>query len=707
MPACSYALRVSAFLACCVLTVAVASAQQSYPMLMSLKPVAVQAGTTASCEVQSRYTMAGAHQVLVTGGHVSAEVVPPPEPKAGEKPKDVTKLELKFTVAPEAQPGVREFRLVTPQGVSTVGQLVIVRDPVIVEAKDNDVREKAQHITLPAVLAGALEKREDFDFYKFQVEAGSAWTFHVRAQRLEDKIHDLQTHVDPILFLRDAAGGVLAMSDNANSADPFLEYRFEQAGEYVLEIRDVRYQGNPFWDYCIEVSNRPFVTGVHPLAVTRGRETSLELSGFLLPAEPRAPVTVPAETAVGPRELLLNINGQPTDPVMVFVTDLPRILETDAPNDAPETAIKLDAWPAVCCGRIEKEADLDCYSFTAKKGEQISFEVLGRRFGSRIDSFLRILNEKGQAVREDDDLRIGSQTSSDTWLENWTVPADGTYTVEIRDVHLRGGDNFEYALSITRSEPYFQLLVDTDKTQLSPGLFNVIFVRALKKNGFDEEIALHIDGLPPGVTATTGRILKGKSTDGVIVLAASADAPLSAANITIRGTATRPAPMEGQAAVELAAVAQPQQEIYLPGGGRGHWPVDSHVVCVGAPADIRGFQLSETDIRLKPGESKTITVKLDRADGVNANITLDMLYRHLGSIYGNSLPEGVSIVAGASKTLLTGKNSDGSIVLKAEASAPPCERQVCAVMANFAINFVMKATYSGPPVFVSVEKKAE
>lgn len=707
MPAFSSALRVTATLACCLLSTAAASAQQSYPMLMSLKPVAVQAGTTATCEVQSRYTMAGAHQVLVTGGHVSAEVVPPPEPKAGEKPKDLTKLELKFTVAPEAQPGVREFRVVTPQGVSTVGQLVVVRDPVIAEAKDNDVREKAQEISLPAVLAGTLEKNEDFDFYKFKVEAGSAWTFHVRAQRLEDKIHDLQTHIDPILFLRDAAGGVLAMSDNANFADPFLEHRFEQAGEYVLEIRDVRYQGNPFWDYCIEVSNRPFVTGVHPLAITRGQESSLELSGFLLPADPRAPVTVPAETPVGPRELLLSVNGQSTDPVMAFVTDLPRILETDVPNDTPETAVKLDAWPAVCCGRIEKEADLDCYSFAAKKGERISLEVLGRRFGSRIDSFLRILNEKGQAVREDDDLRIGSQTSSDTWLENWTVPADGTYTVEIRDVHLRGGANFEYALSITRSEPCFQLLVDTDKTQLSPGLFNVIFVRAIKKNGFDEEIALHIDGLPPGVTAMTGRILKGKSTDGVIVLTAAAEAPLSAANITIRGTATLPAPMEGQAAVELATVAQPQEEIYLPGGGRGHWPVDSHVVCVGAPADIRGFQLSETEIVLKPGESKTIAVKLDRAEGVNANITLDMLYRHLGSIYGNSLPEGVSIDAGASKTLLTGKNSEGSIVLKAEASAPPCERQVCAVMANFAINFVMKATYSGPPVFVSVEKKAE
>lgn len=707
MPAFPRALRVSAAFVCCLLTAAAALAQQSYPMLMSLKPVAVQAGTTASCEVHSRYSMAGAHQVLVTGGHVTAEIVPPPEPKAGEKPKDVTKLELKFTVAPEAQPGVREFRVVTPQGVSTVGQLVVVRDPVIAEAKDNDVREKAQEVTLPAVLTGTLEKNEDFDFFKFKVEAGSAWTFHVRAQRLEDKIHDLQTHVDPILFLRDAAGGVLAMSDNANFADPFLEHRFEQAGEYVLELRDVRYQGNPYWDYCIEISSRPFVTGVHPLVVTRAQETSLELSGFLLPAERRAPVTIPAETPVGPRELLLSINGQPTDPIAAFVTDLPRTVETDAPNDAPETAVKLDAWPAVCCGRIEKEADLDCYSFVATKGDRISFEVLGRRFGSRIDSFLRILNEKGQAVREDDDLRIGSQTSSDTWLENWTVPADGTYTVEIRDVHLRGGANFEYALSITRSEPYFQLLVDTDKTQLSPGLFNVIFVRALKKNGFDEEISLQIDGLPPGVTATTGRILKGKSTDGVIVLTAAPDAPLSAANITIRGTATLPAPMDGQPAVELAAVARPQEEIYLPGGGRGHWPVDSHVVCVGAPADIRGFHLNETDIRLKPGESKTIAVKLDRADGVNANVTLDMLYQHLGSVYGNSLPAGVSIDAGASKTLLTGKNSEGTIVLKADASAPPCERQVCAVMANFAINFVMKATYSGPPVFVSVEKKAE
>ena len=71
---------------------------------------------------------------------VTAEVVPQvmPELKPGEKPKELTKLKVKFTVAGDALPGVREFRLATPNGMSTVGQLVVVRDPVIVELDGNE-----------------------------------------------------------------------------------------------------------------------------------------------------------------------------------------------------------------------------------------------------------------------------------------------------------------------------------------------------------------------------------------------------------------------------------------------------------------------------------------------------------------------------------------------------------------------------------------
>lgn len=683
-----------------------AVAQTSYPMVMSLKPVAIQVGTTSECEVQSRYTMLGAYQVFVNGTGVTAEVIPPEPPKdppkAGEKPKELTKLKVRFTVTADALPGVREFRLATPNGASTIGQLVVVRDPVTVEAADNNTAEKAQPVTLPATLCGAIEKVEDFDFYKFTAAAGQSISFHVRCQRLQDKIHDLQAHADPILFLRDTKGGVLAVSDNAFFADPFLTHTFEQAGEYLLELRDVRYHGNVYWEYCIEANSRPYVTGAFPTAVKAGVETAIQLSGVFLPGDGKATVKIPEGTPPGPVMFPLTLGDQVTNPVPFFVTELPIFSEPASDNNSPMTASTVEV-PQVICGRIESEADLDCYSFVAKKGEKFTFEILARRQSSRLDSFLRILNDKGQALREDDDGRFGRLTFADTFLEGWEAPADGTFTVEVRDVHLRGGPGFEYVLQITRTVPYFELQLDTDKTLLTPGLSGALFARVVRKHGFTGEVQLHVTGLPPGVTATCGRILAGKGQDGCIVLTAAPDAGMLASEIHVHGTAVQPQG-EGQPPLQLSAPATPYQEYYSPGGGRGHYPVGSHVVSVGPPSDILAIKLSDTEIVLKPGETKKIMVTLERNKDVNQNVTLDMLYKHLDSVFANSLPEGVTIDGNQSKTLLTGTTSEGMIALKADASAPPVEKQVGVVMANFAINFVMKATYASPPVFVTVEK---
>jgi hypothetical protein len=328
---------------------------------------------------------------------------------------------------------------------------------------------------------------------------------------------------------------------------------------------------------------------------------------------------------------------------------------------------------------------------------------MARRQLSNLDSFIRILNDKGQALREDDDGRFGRLTFADTNLEGWEAPADGTYTVEIRDQHLRGGPGFEYVLKITPTVPSFELQLDTDKTLLTPGMSGAIFARVVRKHGFTGEVQLSVDGLPPGVVATCGRILSGKGQDGCIVLTAAGDAGMLASDIRIQGTAEHPQG-EGQPPLKLTAVATPYQEYYSPGGGRGHYPVETHVVSVGPPSDILSIKLSETDIRLKPGESRKILVTLERNKEINQNVTLDMMYKHLDSVFANSLPEGVTIDGNQSKTLLTGSASEGEITLKADKSSPPVEKQVSVVMANFAINFVMKATYASPPVFVSVEK---
>jgi hypothetical protein len=680
---------------------AAASAQVAYPMIMDLQPVAVQIGTTSECTVQSRYTMFGAHQVFITGSGVSADIVPPTEEEA-KKPQNLTRMKLKITVEPDALPGVREFRLATPNGASTVGQLVVVRDPVIAEQPDNDLAEKAQMVTLPATLCGTLEKVEDRDYFKFHAEAGQAIGFHVRSQRLEDKIHDLQEHSNPIIKLYDANGGLLAESDNTFYADPFLAHQFAAAGDYLLEIRDVRYKGNQFWEYCIEANSRPFAANVFPFAVHPNEQTAVEPAGWLFPAGTRAAVAVPSGTPNGLTLAPLAIGDQPSPPVPVYVTDLPIVLEAAGENNEAKAAQAV-AVPAVIAGRIDAAGDLDAYSFTAKKGEKFNWEVIARRAQSEMDPVVRLMNAEGNVIREDDDFRFGkTQQTADAKFEGWEAPADGTYVLDIRDGQLRGGPDFPYALQITRTAPYFELLLDTDKTQLTPGTCGVLFVRAQRHHGFTGEIDLHIDNLPAGVTATCGKIQAGKGQDGAIVLQAPPEAPLAAMNVRIWGTATHPQG-ESQPPLELTAEAQPFQEIYNPGGGRNFFSVQTHCVNVGGPADLLGVEVAEMDVHLKPGETKTLNVKLHRAENMKHNVLIDMQFTHLEQVFASSLPDGVTIDRSAGKTLLTGSDSEGSIVLKVDPKAPPVERQLSSVMANISLNFVMKATYSSPPVFLTVE----
>lgn len=713
-----------------LLVAGVAIAQNPYPMLMSLKPTAAQVGQTSEHLIKSRYNMFGANQVFVTGQGVVGEIIhpevkkapPKKEPAAKDAKKDAKKapakkkppvkkpnlqqIKIRFTVAPDALPGVRDFRIATPQGVSTLGQLVIVRDAVVVETANNNTAEQAQQVTVPSTICGTIEKAEDVDFFKFKVAADKSFNFHVRSQRLQDKIHDMQKHSDPILTLKNALGSTLASSDNYFYGDPFLSYTFKDAGEYMLEIRDVRYQGNQYWEYSIEASDKPFVSNVHPIAVAAGKDAKLQLVGHQLPNNAVASLKVPMGTSAGRQWLQLPMGKETTNPVPVVVSDLPQVIEAAAENNEPAKGQAITV-PAGISGRIESESDIDCYTFEAKKGEKFSFEVVARRHQSSLDSHLRILNDQGKQLKLNDDLRFGERGSADSWLENWTAPADGKYSVEIRDALLRGGPAFVYFLKVTRSQPYFELFIDTDKTQLTPGTSGTIFVRAIRKNGFAGEIQLGIADLPAGVKATCGRILAAdkKGRDGCIVLEAAAGAKPTIGNITISGTAVHP--MGEDKTMPLSAVAMPYQEIYQPGGGRGHWPSPVHTVSIAAPNDVLSIELSSYDISLKPGESKKIDVTVRRSADYQKNITLDVIFKHLSGVHGNSLPQGVTLDGKTSKTLLTGKETKGTITLTAAATAVAAEKQIASVMANVSLNFVMKATYSSKPLTVTVVKPEE
>ncbi|HEV8066545.1 MAG TPA: hypothetical protein VGP76_02325 [Planctomycetaceae bacterium] len=746
----------------------------SYPMVMSLRPVAIQAGTTAEMTVHSRYSMEGSYRILISGSGVTGQVVNDSSSKpaaataqasptakgstavknasltkktaAAEKsvaaastaanktvnksttaPKSLTvqkasttkksataratrrqrrsaveSLTVRFRADADAMPGVRDFRVASAHGASTVGQLVVVQDPVVAETDgDNNSIEKAQPIPIPSAVCGAIDRGEDRDYYKFHIVAGRSLMFRVRGMLLEDRIHDLQNHLDPILTLRGPNGSTIAVADNDIAGDPLLVQRFDRTGDYTLEIRDVRYKGDRNWVYCIEINDRPFVRTVFPLGVAAGKPAAFTPVGYQLPSAGSFQWLVPANWAAGLHEMQLPLGDRRANPTSVVVSDVSLVSEVAGSHDSVKTAQSVTA-PAGINGRVLKEGESDVFAFQAKRGQALSFEVFSRRAGSPLDSAIRILDAQGRTLLEGDDSAEEGRMSADASIEGWSPPADGTYAIEIRDLLQRGGPEFVYFLKITRAEPRFELTLDTDKTELSPGTSGVIFVNAVRRNGFDRDISLTVDGLPPGVTAFCGRIPAGQR-DGCVILTAAGNAKPTMDNVVVRGSATHKRAAGTTAAI--TAVALPMEEIYLPGGGRGHMPVEAHAVAVGEPGDLRSVKLSTDSIMLKPGSTARVDVVIERAPGFTENVLLDPKFDHLGRIFGDTLPLGVDLDDKASKTLLTGTETRGYLTFRAQPTAKPVARRPVSVMANVSINFVMKATYSSQPLFVTTLPK--
>ena len=128
---------------------------------------------------------------------------------------------------------------------------------MVQESGDNNTLAKANPITLPCVVCGRIEAVEDVDYFKFHAEAGQTFTFEVHCARLQDKIHDLQKHADPMLTLFDADGRELAANDDFYFADPLLAYTFAKTGDYFIQVRDSKYDGDPRWVYALTVTNQP------------------------------------------------------------------------------------------------------------------------------------------------------------------------------------------------------------------------------------------------------------------------------------------------------------------------------------------------------------------------------------------------------------------------------------------------------------------
>lgn len=688
----------------------VARAQTSFPMIISTYPTGVQRGKTTEVTVTAGVmnggggnNLYGAYKAVFEGEGVKAEIVPPAKGWPAKDPKtpfavpSVPSVTMRVTVAPDAPLGVREFRMATAHhGSSTVGLLVIGDEPEVTEVEPNNDIEHAQAVPIPSVVNGRIQQGEDVDCFKFTVTAGQEVTFAVMCARLEDKIHDIAPHADPLLILTDMTGRELARNDDYYRADPLLHYKFATAGAYVVQLRDVGYGGNPNWVYRLDITSRPYVISTVPCAVRPGQSADLHLVGFNLGGTQSAHLDVPANTPYGLRMMPLKLPNGTTNLVPLLVTDAPQMATVPAQTTGSGTvtaSLKSGtnlvtkgslALPGGVNSWIDKEGQVDRYTFHAKKGEPWGFEVTARRIESEMDSELKIRDAKGNVLAENDDA-----LGKDSRIE-WSAPADGDYWVDVRDLAGHAGPTYYYNLTAEMLRPDFRLKCDTDRGMIAPGNRTAWFVIVERKYGFTGGVNVEVKGLPPGVTAAP-LIIPPNMTQGPLIFSAAPDAKIDMATVQVVGTGSVNGP-NGKATM-VSHTATPLTEIYMPGGGRGLYEVDTQAIAVSEQNDLE-VSVANPKITLAPGGTAKIEVTIKRRPDYTKPVTLDLRVNHLGGIFTNPLPPGVSIESDA--VTIPENQNKGVITIKAAGDAQPIQDWPLAVMANVSVNFVMKVWYVAP-----------
>ena len=154
----------------------------------------------------------------------------------------------------------------------------------------------------------------------------------------------------------------------------------------------------------------------------------------------------------------------------------------------------------------------------------------------------------------------------------------------------------------------------------------------------------------------------------------------------------------------IVRTASPLEEIYLPGGGRGHYPVQTLALAVTDPSDIT-VEVSQREVVLAPGESAALDVTVTRNPRYEQGVNLAVMLEHLGGIHGNPLPPGVKVKESGSKTCSAQKRRRARSSSRPPANAAACEKVPITVMGHVSINFVVKTAYCSGPILVTVRPK--
>lgn len=555
---------------------------------------------------------------------------------------------MKITVPPQAKCGPVDVRAIGQWGVSNPRTLWI--DDLVdnIEAEPNNQRAEAKPLALESAVNGRMDGRADVDWYKLTLPKDKRVLVDCMAERLDSRLRGVLTVYDP-------SGRLIGRAAGTIGDDPLLDFVAPVAGDYLVLLHDLTYDGSGEYHYRLTAHSQPRVEYVYPPVVRHGAAAPAELVGRNLPGgQPRPdlrvdgrPLDVLAVTlppAPAPEALIghgievlqrphhadvegftyrWEAPGRAANPVFVAVSDHVVALEKE-PNQTEATAT-VCAVPAEMVGRLDQVGDVDWFRFSAKKGQVLQIQGFADRAGFPTDLRLQMyhaalqnnqLTPRHLAEYDDNGNNPGrfkfTMTSRDP-LANFSVPEDGDYLLEIRDQagESLGDGRFVYRVRVGPVEQDFRLAVipaDEDNPNtllLRQGGTTYVQVFALRQGGFGGEIKMDAVGLPAGVQAPS-TVIAVNQNEGPLVFQADGNAPDSAVAIEVRGTAT----INGKTVVRKARVGT----LTWSQGGNAPRPVRlAHSLCLAVrPNAPYKLQVQPAAATLGQGSLLNIGLKLER-----------------------------------------------------------------------------------------------
>ncbi|HRZ36449.1 MAG TPA: hypothetical protein P5534_08790 [Candidatus Paceibacterota bacterium] len=429
----------------------------------------------------------------------------------------VTTIEV--AIAPDAEPGEREIRLVTPRGASNplpfhVGQLPehtrkpMPTTPRQVLGKEAQALRKRpageveERIVVPCVVNGQIASGE-INRYRFEARRGQRLVISTLGRQLIPFIADaVPGWFQPVIALYDATGKeVVYADDDRFNPDPTILYEAPEEGEYVLAIHDSIYRGREDFIYRITIGEVPFLASIFPLGAPAGSSPEIRMAGWNLDdARLSRPAT---DAGPGLEWLTATRAGLRSNRVPFALDTLPETFEQPSDNDTPNQAQEV-ALPIIVNGRIERPGDLDAFAFFARSNETIVAEVQARRLDSPLDSVIKLTDANGTVLAFNDDfedLTFAAKTHHADSRFMVTVPSDGRYVLHLGDTARQGGEDYGYRLRLSPPHPDFALRVVPSSIGLRPRSTATLTVHARRTDGFTGPIRLALDSPPDGFSS--------------------------------------------------------------------------------------------------------------------------------------------------------------------------------------------------------------